>query len=95
MHDEIERERKADGGDPFGHLHLAVKAAFVAADAVGHFGIGALERQLDMVETGGVERRQTFLGQANAGGDEVGVEARVTGGCHQLFEIAARGGFAA
>ena len=30
-------------GDPFGHLHLALEPALVAADLVGHLGIRALQ----------------------------------------------------
>src|SRR5690606_31584963 len=49
------------------------------------------ERKLDMVETGLVEGAQPLLGEADAGGDEIRVEARLPCTGHQRLEIGTRG----
>jgi len=46
-----------------------------------------LERQLDVVEAGALERLRTRRRQADAGGDEVGVEAQAARMLDKLLEV--------
>ena len=71
-------------------LDLAGEGALVAGDVVGRLRFRILDRQLHMVEAGLGELRHRGLVEADAGGDEVGVEAKARGMGDELDEIAPR-----
>ena len=91
----VERQRQADLLHPAGDLALFRRAALVGGDAVGVLGVDVLDRELHVIEAALGEAGQPLLRQQHAGGDEVGVEARLGGGLHDVLEVAARGRLAA
>jgi len=84
VHHRVQRQGKADAGDVVGHVHLAIKAALVAADPVGHRRIDATQRKLDMVEPRRIQRIQPPFRQSDARRDEVGVKPRLARCRHQI-----------
>ena len=91
----VQRDRKADISDPFGHLHLALEPAFVAANFIGQLRRGALQGELHMIEPCFVQLGQAFLGQSDAGCDQIGVKLGVPCRADQINKIPPRCRFAA
>ena len=56
--DGVDRQRHVQAGDSLGEAQLAGVSAVVASDAVGGDGVGILDRQLDVVQAGGLQLRQ-------------------------------------
>ena len=94
MHHGVQRQRKADGEDPFRRLHLATETATIAADPVGHLGIDALQGQLDMIDHP-VKLAQARFGQPDARGDQIDIKPRIARRGGDLRQVAPRGGLAA
>ena len=74
MDDGVDGERQALGRHPGGDLALLGVAALVAADPIGLRRVDALDRKLDVIEAGGDEAIKQVARQADAGGDQIGVE---------------------
>ena len=64
-------------------------------DPVRSILIQVLKTQLYMFETGIHQNRDPRFVEENAGGDEIGIEPAIGSLFHQLFQVAARRGFAA
>src|SRR6185312_1156798 len=62
--------------DQRGDLRLQLEGARAAQEIV-HFASAVLERQLDVIEPGGLERPDARCGEADAGSDEIDVEAQL------------------
>ena len=88
-HRHVEHHRKAVGLDQVRHLHLEVEGAR-ADQGVGEFALARLQRELDLVEAGGLERDQALFAQADAGGDQVGVVAERAGVGDEFFQVVAQ-----
>ena len=93
MQDGVQRQRKPNCADPFSDHHFAFEPAFIAADFIRHFGIGALQGQLDVIQPGSVQFGQTSFREANSGCDQVCIKPGVSGRFDQRHQIAARGRF--
>lgn len=84
----IDHRRVVVGLGQAGDLLLEFEGAGVGDQVVG-FARRVLEGKLDVVEAGGLEGGQARLGEADAGGDEVGVEAEAAGFADQDLDIVA------
>ena len=99
--DIVAVDRRVDGERQAGRpraprrLQLLLVAAAMVADAFGGRRPRALEAQLQMVEPGFGERLDAAFGNADAGGDQIGVDAARRKPGHQLLEVAAQGRLAA
>ncbi len=72
------------------HFEFFCEAAAIAADRVGALGLGVLDRQLHVIESDGDEIVKQFFRQADAGGDQIGVEPDLRGMGGQLQQVAPR-----
>ena len=66
-------------------------AASMVADPVGGLGPRALETELQVIEPGFREGLDAAFRDADASGDQIGVDAARRKARDQLFEIAAQG----
>src|SRR5262245_15534347 len=90
MNDNIDGERQLQLHDRMGQLAFAGKGASIASDVVGGLRIGVLDRDLDVIKPGLAQLGESPGGEANAGGDQIGVEAGEAGGGRDVDEIAPR-----
>ncbi len=88
MQHHIEHHRVVVLPDQSGHPGLQLEGAG-AAQKVVHFARTVLERQLNMVQSRGLQRRNARLGKANARGNEIDVKAQPVRFRDQDFEILA------
>ena len=74
MDDEVYGEGDFVAADEARQFNL-VRVSFCSSDPVGRGFARILKAQLDVIESGIDQRLQPRFGKANAGSDEVGVEA--------------------
>ncbi|VVN15045.1 hypothetical protein PS659_04072 [Pseudomonas fluorescens] len=89
MGDEVQHHRIALGFHRTGHGEFLGEGLARAGEHVVHRLVGGLEADLDMVQPGHLEIAYLLLGQADTGGDQVGVVAHVPGGFDQFGEVLA------
>jgi hypothetical protein len=94
VNDEIERDGGANFFQPFEDAEF-LRVGFCAGDFFGGVGVGALKAELDVVEAGFDELRESFHVQGQAGGDEVDVKAGGACGSDEIENVGAGEGFAA
>jgi hypothetical protein len=70
-----------------GHFQLLREGFFRAGEQVVHLLVAGLETDLDVIETSLLEVADFLLGQADAGGDQVGVETQLPRFMNQLGKI--------
>ncbi len=85
--DEVEHHRIAVGLDRTGHRQLLGEGLLRAGQEVVHLLVGGLETDLDMIQARRGELGDASLGQADAGGYQVGVVAQATCRRDQLGQI--------
>jgi hypothetical protein len=95
MHDRVHGQRQLVPHDLGRERALARKRAVIARDVVGGGGLAVLDGDLHVIEPGRGERAQFPLGDADCGGDEIGVEPGRVRARRDIDEIAARPGLAA
>ena len=78
------------GLDRAGHAELALQA-IDAGQLLCRGPVGGLEAELDMPQAGVLECAQARLGEADAGGDQIGVVAQAIGLGDQNFQVLAQG----
>ncbi|MNF96711.1 hypothetical protein D3C84_795070 [compost metagenome] len=76
------------------HFQLLREGLFRPGQQVVHLLVAGLEADLDMVQAGLLEVADFLLGEADAGGDQVGVETQFAGLGNQLGEVLAHQRFA-
>ena len=86
--DEIEREGDAAGFEPIEDAKFLLVRVSVG-DFGGGFGPGALEAELEMIESGGDQGIQAGFVERDAGGDEIYIQAGRAGGFDEFNEIGA------
>ncbi|MNZ86543.1 hypothetical protein D3C78_1053640 [compost metagenome] len=72
-----------------GHFQFLCKGLFRAGQQVVHLLVAGLETDLDVIETGLLEVADFLLGEADAGGDQVGIETQFAGLGNQFGEVLA------
>ncbi|MNS70606.1 hypothetical protein D3C72_1039510 [compost metagenome] len=95
MGHEVQHHRITMGLHRPGHFQFLCKGLFRAGQQVVHLLVAGLETDLDMVQAGLLEVADFLLGQADAGGDQVGVETQFAGFGNQLGEVLAHQRFTA
>ena len=95
MHHQIDGERQAEPHRFRRQRVLALERAAIARDAVGRHGVGVLDRDLDVIEAGLPQIAHGARGDADAGGDQIGVEPGLARVRRDVDEIAPRAGLAA
>ncbi|MND90134.1 hypothetical protein D3C80_822100 [compost metagenome] len=86
---EVQHHGVAVGLDRPGHFQLLREGFSRACQQVVDLLIAGLEADLDVVQPGVLEVAQLLFGQADAGGDQVGVEAQLTGLLDQHGKVVA------
>lgn len=94
MHDGVDGERQLQTHDLMGEFALAGKGAVIAGDTVGGVRLAVLDRDLDVIKSRVAEFGKPPGGQANAGGDQIGVEPGGAGSGRNIDEVTPRGGLA-
>ncbi|MND93788.1 hypothetical protein D3C80_859850 [compost metagenome] len=94
MGHEVQHHRITMGLHRPGHFQFLCKGLFRAGQQVVHLLVAGLETDLDVIEAGLLEIADFLLGQADAGGDQVGVETQFAGFGNQLGEVLAHQRFA-
>ena len=89
MGDEVQHHRVAVGLDGPGHFELLREGFFRAGQQVVDLLVAGLEADLDMVQPGFFEVADLLLGQADARGDQVGIETQLARFANQLCQILA------
>ncbi|MNG05728.1 hypothetical protein D3C84_889380 [compost metagenome] len=89
MGHEVQHHRVAMGFDGAGHFQLLREGLFRTGQQVVHLLVAGLETDLDMVEAGLLEVADFLLGQADAGGDQVGIETQPACLADQLGQVLA------
>ncbi|MCY1401283.1 hypothetical protein D9M71_164000 [compost metagenome] len=95
MGHEVQHHRIALGLHRTGHFQLLRKGLFRAGQQVVDLLVAGLEADLDMVQAGLLEVAQLVFAQADAGGDQVGVETQLARFLDQHDKVLAHQGFAA
>ena len=95
MHHEIDGQRQAEPHRFGGERMLALERAAIAGDTVGRHRVGVLDRDLDVIEAGLPQVAHGARGDADARGDEIGVEPGLARVRRDLDEIAPRARLAA
>ena len=91
----VDGQRHAEFGDPAREFQLVFERVLEGADAVRAFRRHVLNRDLNVVEAQLLELLKALALHVDGGGYEVGVEPSVRRGLDDVFEVLARGGFAA
>ncbi|MNN25979.1 hypothetical protein D3C81_1394720 [compost metagenome] len=89
MSDEIQHHRVAVGFDCPGHFQLLREGLLRTGQQVIHLLVAGLEADLDMVQPGLLESGDLLLGEADAGGDQVGVIAQAPTFADQFGKVLA------
>ncbi len=89
MEDAVDRQREVEFLDDMGGRDLLLERP-VAGDAVVLRRVRALDRDLNVVEPGRLERLRALVGEVDPGGDQRRVETGVARARAQLDQIAAQ-----
>ena len=95
VHHQIDGQRQAEPHRLGGERVLALERAAIAGDMIGRHRIGILDRHLDVVEAGLPQVAHGARGDADAGGDEIGVEPGLARMRRDVDQIAPRARLAA
>ena len=89
MGDEVQHHRITVGFDGAGHFELLREGLFRAREQVVHLLVAGLKADLDMVQPGLFEVADFLLSEADARGDQVGVETQCACLANQLGQVLA------
>src|SRR5215211_4662001 len=95
VHDGVDGEREAEPHHLGGSGSLALISAAITGDLVRGGGRAVLDRDLNVVEPRLIEGGEGLGGEADRGGDQVGIETRRARGGGDLDEVAPGGRLAA
>ncbi|MND94096.1 hypothetical protein D3C80_863020 [compost metagenome] len=87
MGDEVQHHRITVGLHRPGHFQFLREGLFRAGQQIVHLLVTGLETDLDVIETGLLEVADFLFGQADAGGDQVGIETQLARFNDQLGEV--------
>ena len=89
VHDRIDRERQAEPYCFGRQRKLALERAAIAGNVIRRYGLGVLDRDLEMVEACLPEVLHGARGDTDARSDQIGVEAGLARRGRNLHQIAA------